>query len=496
MKWRVGRSFAMATCLSFAACAVLFIRRRIVLLLFACAGTLQAQFGGGPYDSIGGRLSQGHANQTRWTTQWGKPSPPRLALLWFPSDMQAVEAEVHTNGLRRIRSTKVLREAANEAKLESTSFREAEAVLKSLPASSDGTEFARQIRVSWMDGAQWQTRVYDRGNPPPQLAALASAIGVRLPYICPALPEKFAGHSDAFPGALGFRAAPSDRGLLVVRDGQVLLIAPDNLSKPAIFPAPPLITNSAANSLYGVSVTPDATQAAYATTAAIVVHRLATGEELWRLPVPPPYVVTQAAISPDGTKVLVYERERLRLCSVLKQFEQKELAREERISSVVWNRGGTALAWSSDARVVLCDGMGERVHTISNAFPVTALAFSPDGLHLAIAFSVNWQIEVYDVASRQREFTVSAEVDNLDLLNSPGRLAWSPDGKRLAVAGDPGPLVICDVSRRRPIAHLPRTTVSPLVFRNDGRSVMASGMDNAMHVWDLEQLDRKAGAAY
>jgi hypothetical protein len=455
----------------------------LVLLLSVIAGSLHGQFGGGMYDSVGGKLSQGHANRSRWTAQ--RANPPSLALLWFPSDGQGMEAEAYTNGFVRIRSTKVLGEASSEIKLTSQSLREAELLLKKLPAESGGVELARQMRVSWAEGTEWHTRVYDRGNPPLQLQDLAMTIGIRLPVICPALPEHFAGHSEMFPGPREARAFACDQGILVVRQGEILLISPKDLSNPKSFPTPPLLTNNAENHFFGLSVTPDATRAAFSTAAFVAVHELQTGKEVWKHLLPPPPRVVSASISPDGSKLLVWQRKELVLHSTSKQFDAKKLAQSEQIESVAWSRDGKALAWGSDSRWNLCDGLGNITKTLSNSAPVTALAFSPDGREIAVASTLGWRVEVYDASTSARKFVVAPEVNAFSPESSPRSLVWSPDGRRLAVASEAGALVICDVSRRIPIGYCRMSIVSPAMFSADGRMIMAAGTDNLLHVWDL-----------
>jgi WD40 repeat protein/serine/threonine protein kinase len=125
--------------------------------------------------------------------------------------------------------------------------------------------------------------------------------------------------------------------------------------------------------------------------------------------------------------------------------------------------------------------VGDLVDTMED-FP-WGLAFTPDGKTAAIA-SRSRRVQLWTVSARKRERTLSV------VSGGVGAIAWSPDAKRLAVGqGDwetPGKILLWDVDTdrvQRTLAGHGRT-VSGVGFSPDGGTLISSGWDGEVVVWD------------
>lgn len=120
----------------------------------------------------------------------------------------------------------------------------------------------------------------------------------------------------------------------------------------------------------------------------------------------------------------------------------------------------------------------------------TAMAFSPDGVHLAVATAR--AIEIWHVANRQRLTTIPAPEHQWIRA-----LAYAPDGLWLGSVGDArrdpqnewqGDALIWDLrAEQARIAHRLSTNVKrvfDLEFSPDGSQLAASGSSGFLHLWD------------
>jgi WD40 repeat protein/Flp pilus assembly protein TadD len=152
----------------------------------------------------------------------------------------------------------------------------------------------------------------------------------------------------------------------------------------------------------------------------------------------------------------------------------------------VWSSDGKRFAASTqvhaDTRgwsLLICDGKtgAGLVPPIQCKDPPGPMAWNPDGSVLAVAFGTPGLVGEW--LSRGRVELFSASTDKVLASSSEvaGRLqmlAWSPDGRRLAGAGEGGPLRIWDSSLRpQPIAMTDQARC--LDWSPDGKKLVAAG---------------------
>lgn len=136
----------------------------------------------------------------------------------------------------------------------------------------------------------------------------------------------------------------------------------------------------------------------------------------------------------------------------------------------------------SDGRVRLLEtGSGRAVRTgplIKS--PVSTLAFHPRGRQLAVG-DVSGQILLWDLEGRgvSRTFGLQAGIN---------RLAFSPDGTRLAVATDTPVPVVLDLRTGEPVLRLEghQDFVWDIAFSSDGHLLATGSEDRTAIVWDAQ----------
>ncbi len=115
----------------------------------------------------------------------------------------------------------------------------------------------------------------------------------------------------------------------------------------------------------------------------------------------------------------------------------------------------------------------------NHAAPITALAWSPDSKRVASA-SLDKTVLIYDVANQKNLFIYQGHTDAVTAV------AWSPDGKYIASGSADKTIQIWNAASGERVLTLSGHTgaVTAVAWSPDGKRVVSSSEDETVRIWD------------
>jgi eukaryotic-like serine/threonine-protein kinase len=232
----------------------------------------------------------------------------------------------------------------------------------------------------------------------------------------------------------------------------------------------------------------------------VKVWNAQTGEDIFSLPPGPEYL--SAAFSPDGRQLVTGRANgTVQVWDTRPGRQEKPVATlggrsQAAIRVVVFSRDGKHLASAADDGIVklwdatrLIDQKQPR-HPFQARVPgpCSNLAFSPDGLRLAMG-SVKNTVKIYDVQTYRELQTLQGHTGDVYAV------AFSPDpgGRWVASAGEDSVVKLWNSRTGELVRSFRGHTglVSSLAFTRDGGRLFSGGRDKKVKVWDVSQLDKR-----
>ena len=194
------------------------------------------------------------------------------------------------------------------------------------------------------------------------------------------------------------------------------------------------------------------------------------------------------AFTPDGKALMTADTEGVQFWNadswqVITNFPGK-LAALSRDGTLLATADSSPFAWEPAGAVTLWDWRtGQRLRRFD--LPGRALALSPDGSRLAVA-GEKTGIHIFDAGSgkRLRSFATEKPVWSLN---------FSPDGRRLASAGWSSEVSLWNPADDSPPQKISghRLNVWSAVFSPDGATIVTTGSDQTLRLWDAATLQPK-----
>jgi WD40 repeat protein len=206
--------------------------------------------------------------------------------------------------------------------------------------------------------------------------------------------------------------------------------------------------------------------------------------------------VNQIAYDPGGKTLASASRSpkdpAIRLWDVATGKETARLAGHSGIVfRIAYSPNGKLLASASaDRTVKLWDvAAGKEVASYQHEAVPCCLAFSPDGKTLAVGTDLaghekltSGQVHLWDVETGKRRGVFAAHFQE-----RVAALAYSPDGKMLATAGDRNTICLWDAAsrERRALLGVPKQRIAALAFSPDGKTLASGGFDKRVRLWEV-----------
>jgi WD40 repeat protein len=222
----------------------------------------------------------------------------------------------------------------------------------------------------------------------------------------------------------------------------------------------------------------------------IQVYDLSTGEprgpELRRPGRSQPFIGVRIGLSPDGRYLVGGDRSR----AYVWDTESGEVVATLRFNQA--NKFGYSISAGNRFVLSLPTASTVALNSPRNGAELQRIplgpnrgfigsGFSPDGRKLVLALNAPSAVRVYDLDS-------STWIGDEIRIDQIGRLAFSRDSRRYAIASEDGKVLIADLATGAPVSRLqhPSGRAFALGLNADGTALLTSGTDGFMRIWNAD----------
>ena len=196
------------------------------------------------------------------------------------------------------------------------------------------------------------------------------------------------------------------------------------------------------------------------------------------------------AISPNGRWIAITQRPGK--CRLIDTETGSVRDLEWAGTGVAFSPNSRTVAIAEREKVMIADvDTGNEIGRLETTASVGSVAFSPDGRHLAVGRGnpfYNGQqgsdpaLSIWDITTQSR--VIELEAENWAL----SKVCYSPDGKTLAVSSQNGVIMIWDTETWE-MLHRLKTTESSFIsvaFSPDGTQIAGGAVDGAIDLWNAK----------
>lgn len=208
----------------------------------------------------------------------------------------------------------------------------------------------------------------------------------------------------------------------------------------------------------------------------------------------PSSIVASLAWSPDSKKLAISVRDIL-IWDITTNTSIVRLTLLSQAGSLSWSPDGKYLAFSyapdmskaiNELAVVWEIAKGSGPTTGQNTTNLTdtneliqGLAWSPNGKYLAVGSS-DKTVKVWDMNSRQKISTLIGHTDGVE------SVTWSPDSERLAAGSSDMSIIVWDLASGKQIAAFKHPdVVNDVAWSPDGQLLASGCVDHNVYIWDV-----------
>lgn len=183
------------------------------------------------------------------------------------------------------------------------------------------------------------------------------------------------------------------------------------------------------------------------------------------------------AFMPDGTRILIWERSKVRIFNLETMEEESFLPTPEAFGPMALSPDGELLAWAREDNTIQLTRIADRKLLITlegHTGPVIKLRFSPNGDRLFSVAAMDTWVRIWDRNGKLLDAFQPTGAD--DLPNEIQGIGISPDGTMLGSIPFDGPARVWNLTDKKELVNLEVTggdVTSDIAFSPDGQFVAA-----------------------